>query len=99
MDEQEAEHKALRDVSKASRAELLLNDELLKSAFDTLEQAYIGEMILTGVEKADSYKRDRYHQAIHVLRKVKDHLRKMVENGKMAKATLRAIEGKRQQAA
>lgn len=93
------EHKAIRDVERANQADALLKSELLIEIFDALERTYIDEMLNTGVAQADSYKRDRLHQAVHILRKVKDGLRQVANNGKVARAHLVAIEGKRQRAA
>lgn len=93
------ENDLIRDQARAARAEALLRDELLTEAFDKLEKSYTEEMILTGVGEADSYKRDRLHQAIHILRKVRGYLGKVVQDGKVARAHLVQIEGKRQRAA
>ena len=89
------EHKLIRDSATAAQAQALLDNEMLKGAFDELEKAYTDQMSNTGVAEADTYRRDRLHQAIHILRKVKDGLKKHIENGKVAQAHLRMIQGKR----
>lgn len=88
------ENKLIRDASRGSQAELLLKNELLVEAFETLEREYIDALIDTGVTQADSYRRDRLHQAIHILRKVRGHLKTVVVNGNVAKADIDNIKGR-----
>ncbi len=93
------EIKLIRESQRADHAKRLLSDDLFNEAFKTLEQTYIDEMINSGVAERDTYARDRLHQAIHILRKVKGHLESVFNNGKVAKAELNDLEGKRKNAA
>lgn len=98
-DEPVDENKLIRDSARAGRAELLLRDDLLNEAFDTLEAEYYKAWRATGSAEAETYKRERLWQAINLLGKVKEGLQKYVENGKVAKAHLAQIQGKRRVAA
>lgn len=89
------EQKALRDSARADHGERLLSDPLLIEAFEKLETEYLSAWRLTGTAEAETFKRERLWQAINLLGKVKDHLKYVVENGKVAKAHLAAIQGKR----
>lgn len=86
-------------AERATQAKQLLEHPLLKEAFDNLEKSYIDAMLATGVEQADSYKRDRLHQAVHISRKVRDYLKKVLANGNVSRQHLNAIQGKRPEAA
>lgn len=96
MDE---EQKAIKDVQRAGQAQLLLEHPLLKEAFEKLEAEIMTRWRETGTAESETYKRERLWLAVNLLAKIKDGLRSVVENGKVAKATLAQIEGKRQQAA
>lgn len=88
------EQKALRDVDRAARAELLLNDELLKEAF-----AYIdNELIDRWRECRDPTGRDRIWQATQLANRVQEVLKLHIRNGKVAKRILDDLEGKRSRA-
>lgn len=99
MTEDEQEHQAIRDSAKAARAQALLGDELLNEAFDKLEAEYYKAWRETGAAEAETFKRERLWQAINLLGKVKEGLHRYVENGKVAKAHLQQIQGKRRSAA
>ena len=89
------ENKAIVDISRAARAGALLNDEMLNEAFEKLEAEYYNAWRATGAAEAETFKRERLWQAINLLGKVKDHLKHVVENGKVAKAHIAAIQGRR----
>lgn len=85
------EQKALRDVDRAARAELLLNDDLIKEAF-----AYIdAEMIERWRDCKTPEGRDRLWQATQIASRVREVLAQVVRNGVASKAILADIEGKR----
>lgn len=96
MDE---ENKALADIARAARAEALLRDELLNEAFQKLETEYYSAWRATGAAESETFKRERLWQAINLLGKIKEQIGSVVQNGKVAKAHLVAIQGKRQRAA
>ena len=90
------EAKLLADTAKADRANSLLDNETLKEAFDYLEAKYMEAWRNTGISVDESYKRERLFQAVNILGLVKDHLRRVVDGGKLAKVQIDAIEGHRQ---
>jgi len=89
------EHKLIRDAGRASRATSLLNDELLVEAFATLEAAYIKAWRESGTAPTATHGRERLWQAVNLIGKVQEHLRIIIENGKLARHELNEIEGKR----
>lgn len=98
-DEAVDEHKLLRDTERATHAEHLLKDELLQEAFKTLEAKYVDAWRGTGISEQDTHARERLWQAINLLGKVQDHLKKIVTNGRLSKRQLDEIEQKRTAAA
>ena len=80
------EIKLIRASGRADKAERLLNDETFKEAFAALEASYIEAWRMSPPMASDQ--REKLHLAINVLGKVKDHIGKIVQNGKLAKAEL-----------
>ena len=80
------EHKLLRDADAKARAQSLLENDMLKEAFDTLERAYTEELFLTNA--MDSLGREKLFLAVNVVRKVRDHLTVVISNGKLAEREL-----------
>lgn len=76
-------HKARID---GSHAQTLLNDELLQAAFASLEEAYAKKLLSTTVEQTQA--REVLYQAHRVVGQVKNHLRSVLDNGKLANAEL-----------
>ncbi|NEU94805.1 hypothetical protein [Bradyrhizobium uaiense] len=83
------EHKALRDAARAAKAAAVLNDELISEAFKTLEDAYVAAWRSTTIENVSG--REKLFLAINVIGKVKEHLSRVVADGKLAEADLRAL--------
>ena len=71
-------------ISRGKRAELLLQDDLLAESLQKLEDSYIAGWRATLSRDTDA--RERLWQAVQVVGKVKDHLRTVVNNGKVAKS-------------
>lgn len=69
-------------INRGKRAALLLQDDLLTGAFEELEASYIKALLETHVRDNDA--RERLYVAVHVARKVKDHLHKCLADGKIA---------------
>jgi hypothetical protein len=84
-----------RATQRASRAQQLLDDELIKEAFEALERAYITRWRATAIE--DVTGREKLFLAINVVGKVKDHLTAAVADGKLAATELNnlALEAQR----
>lgn len=78
--------KLAKTPSDAAHAQRLLNDEILMGVFDTLRTTYLDAMLYTMPE--ESQKRERLWQAVHVVGKVKDHLKLLLDGGKLAQAEL-----------
>jgi hypothetical protein len=93
------ENKLIADSARAARAKALLEDELLTEAFNLYEAELMAAWRATGTALAETHKRERLWLAVNLLGKVREHLFKVVQNGKVAKAHLAQIEGKRQHAA
>jgi uncharacterized protein YjbJ (UPF0337 family) len=93
------EQKAITDRNRARQAQELLEHPLFKEAFGKLHDELMNRWRETGTAEADTLKRERIWQAVNLLGKIQDIIGKVIENGKVAKAHLAAIEGKRQHAA
>jgi len=76
-------------AARATRAQKLLDDELLGEAFTSLESAYIAAWRATTIE--DITGREKLFFAINVVGKVRDHLTKVVSDGKLAQAELKQL--------
>jgi hypothetical protein len=77
------------DLARGARAQMLLQNELLQDAFAALEARYIEEWRLSPFRDTDA--RERLWQAVNVLRKVKDHLARIIADGKLAQRELDAL--------
>lgn len=80
---------------RASRAQGLLNDELLKESFDVITRAYLDEWMKTGMRDEDI--RESLWHAVRVVAKVRDHLVKVLNDGKLAKAQVDELNSRRVQ--
>jgi hypothetical protein len=81
------------DLARRARAEELMANELLQEAFATLEARYIEEWRVTQFRDTDA--RERLWQAVNVVRKVKDHLARVVSDGRLAQREIDLITEKR----
>jgi|SRR5215472_4683896 len=90
------EHALIREQDRASRAKLLLDNELLQEAFTSLEQQYMDAWRRTGVTPQDTYARERLFQAINIVGKVREHLNRVIAGGKLAKKQIEEIELRKQ---
>jgi hypothetical protein len=81
------------DIARRARAQSLMENELLQEAFARLEDRYLDEWRVTQFRDTDA--RERLWQAVNVLRKVKDHLGKIVGDGKLAQRELDQLAQKR----
>lgn len=79
-------HKARVDGSKA---QALLNDETLQGAFAELKRAYAEKLLGTAVEQSAA--RETLYQAHRVVGEVENHLRRLLDNGKLANAELESL--------
>lgn len=87
------EIKLNKDVTDGKRADLLLRDDTLRNAFFELEQSYIAKWRSTEVHAEKD--REKLWLAVQVVGKVRDHLAKLVNNGKLAQRDLDELAAKR----
>ena len=73
-------------LADASQAQLLLENEMLQDAFKILQETYTNALIDTLVE--ETAKREHLWKAIHAVGKVRDHLRIILEGGKLTRREL-----------
>jgi hypothetical protein len=76
-------------VTKALRAQELLDNELLTETFKTLEENYASAWRSTVID--DVAGREKLFLAVNVVGKVRDHLNAVVANGKLAQAELKEL--------
>lgn len=87
------EIKLAQATARAARAKALLDDDLLKEAFDRLDSAYVKAWRETGA--ADDNARHKLWQAVNVVGKVRDHLASAVTNGKVAQREIDELAERR----
>jgi hypothetical protein len=80
-------------MARAARAQALIEDELLQEAFAALETRYVEEWRASQFRDTDA--RERLWQAVNVLRKVKDHLSRMLADGRLAQREIDALAQRR----
>ena len=76
-------------IRQAKRAEVLLNDPLLKQAFEDLLETYKNEIFNTNF--ADDDKRKSLWMAYNMLDKIKGHLQTVMEGGRLAQKDLELL--------
>ena len=76
-------------LRQAKRAEVLLNDPLLKQAFEDLLETYRQEIFNTNF--ADDEKRRSLWMAFNMLDKIRGHLQSIMESGKLAQKDLELL--------
>lgn len=81
--------KLLKARSDGSHAQTLINDELLQGAFKSLKQTYAEKLLSTSVSQ--SVERETLYQAHRLVGEVENHLRWVLDNGKLADAELNSI--------
>jgi hypothetical protein len=74
---------------RAARAQALLDDALLREAFDALDADDVRAWRLTDARDDDA--RQRLWQAVNVLAKVRDPLRQAVSDGHLAQKEIDAL--------
>ena len=78
-----------RAVTKALRAQELLDSELLTETFKALEENYTAAWRATVIDDVGG--REKLFLAINIVGKVRDHLNAVVANGKLAQAELKEL--------
>jgi len=80
------EDKLQASIARGARAEALLKNELLQEAFVTLERDYVEAWKIAPARDTDG--RERLWQAVNIIGKVRDHLVKIVNDGKLSQRHL-----------
>jgi hypothetical protein len=78
-----------RAVNRAQQARTLLESDLLKESFKSLEDAYTAAWRATKIE--DVTGREKLFLAVNVIGKVRDHLSGIVSNGSVAEAEIKDL--------
>ncbi len=86
MNQMADEYKLQHDTARALQAQSLIDNELLKEAFDNLEASYIEAWRNSNLQ--DQTAREILFHAINMVGKVKEDLRRTIANGKLAEAHL-----------
>jgi hypothetical protein len=85
----EEDDKMQRSLSRGAQAETLLSNKLLNECFDTLEAEYGKALFLT--TPTDTTSREKLYLAVNVLRKVKDQLRLVADDGKITQKQIQLL--------
>jgi hypothetical protein len=76
-------------IREGKRAQVLLNDPLLKQAFEDLLETYKQEIFYTSF--ADDEKRRSLWMAYNMVDKIRGHLQSIIESGKLAQKDLELL--------
>ena len=76
-------------IRQGKRAQVLLNDPLLKQAFEDLLETYKNEIFNTNF--ADDEKRRSLWMAYNMLDKIRGHLQTIMESGTLAQKDLEQL--------
>lgn len=80
-------------LSRANRAKQLLEDDLLKEAFESVNAALNDAWAVSTIAQTDE--REKLWLMIKLLARVRSHLEAVMQGGKLATARLTEIERKR----
>lgn len=80
-----------KQISEGAKAQQLLNEPLMKEAFDYLADRYKSEIFNTSY--SDHEQRQVLWMAYNMIDKIKGHLESVMENGKLASAELEQLNG------
>ena len=76
--------------ARGDRADTLLRDPMLQEAFKTLRQEYTQAWQNTHLKDTDG--RERLWQAVHLVGKIEDHLKRIAADGRLATRDLAEIK-------
>jgi protein involved in temperature-dependent protein secretion len=83
------EHKLQSDAVRGARADELLQNELLKEAFQTLEREYTDSWVKSQPHEREA--REFYWKALQVLADVQAKIQIVARNGRVAKTELEML--------
>ena len=78
------------EVSRGEKAKLLLEEPIIKEAFETLKSEFQGAIINTKHNEDEA--RKALWQAYHITDRVENHLRTVMETGKLAATQLNQLK-------
>jgi len=81
-----SDDKLLKARTDGSRAQSLLDDELLQGAFSELKRAYADKLLATSIDQGPA--RETLYQAHRLVGEIEKHLQWVLNNGKLADAEL-----------
>ena len=84
------EGKARERQARGERAAALLRDEILQNAFTYLDEQFLQAWRQTPVNETDA--RERLYYMCQALASVKDYIENVVQDGKLASATLDELQ-------
>lgn len=76
-------------IEEARHAQDLLDSKALTGAFATLEESYVSAWRATAID--DVAGREKLFLAINIVGKVRDHLSRIIANGRLAQAELKEL--------
>ena len=79
-----------KQIREGKRAQVLLNDPLLKQAFEDLLETYKQEIFNTNF--ADDNRRRSLWMAYNMVDKIRGHLQTIMESGKLASKDLELLQ-------
>ena len=83
-------NKLASEVSRGEKAKLLLDEPLIKEAFETLKKEF-QDAILNTKHNEDEARRALW-QAYHLTDRVENHLRTVMETGKLAATQINKLK-------
>ena len=75
-----------QEVSKSNTARQLLDNPLFKEALDELKKLYAESLFYTGAQETET--REKLWLAYNVVGKVEQHIKEILDTGKLAKKQL-----------
>jgi hypothetical protein len=84
-----SEDKLQESIARGARAEALLKNDLLQEAFARLERDYLEAWKISPARDTDG--RERLWQAVNIVAKVRDHIVKVVNDGKLSQRHLNEL--------
>ncbi len=78
--------KLQQEVSKSNKARQLLDNPLFKEALDELKKLYAESLFNTGAKETET--REKLWLAYNVVGKVEQHIKEILDTGKLAKKQL-----------
>jgi|TARA_S200002703_G_scaffold47607_1_gene41192 hypothetical protein len=76
------QNKLASEVSRGEKAKLLLDEPIIKEAFETLKKEF--QEAILNTKHGEDAARTTLWQAYHLTDKVENHLRTVMETGKLA---------------